>query len=219
MSLRSLISGWFRGRRSPASVHDQGAIPDRVVMGLGNPGGEYADTRHNVGFRVVERLAERHGGVWSAAPGLEARVASIHLGGMQCLLVEPQTFMNRSGRTATAMLSRFPTLDPAQNLLVVFDDLDLPPGRIRLRADGGAGGQRGMRDILEALDSRTVPRLRFGVGHPGQGGEAVVDWVLSPFDAADQRGVEQAVERAADAIEVALQQGLTAAMERFNAKA
>ena len=211
MALPSFIARWLAGRR-----HRRQA-PDRVVLGLGNPGEEYADTRHNVGFRVVERLAGRHGATWRADAGLEARIASFGLDGLDCLLVEPLTFMNRSGRTAAAIAERWPTLDFARDLLVVFDDLDLPTGRIRLRAEGGAGGQRGMSDILDTLGTRAIPRLRFGIGRPGVRGAAVVDWVLSPFTAAEQEGVDHAVERAADALEMALADGVAAARGRFNA--
>ena len=217
MSIRSFVGRLF-GRAEATGNDALGDAPDRVVLGLGNPGPEHAATRHNAGFRVVERLASRHGAAWSDAPGFDARVARADLDGLDCLLVEPLTFMNRSGRTAAAIADRWPALDFTTQALVVFDDLDLPVGRIRLRGEGGGGGQRGMTDILDALGTRAVPRLRFGVGHPGASGQAVVDWVLSPFDPADADRVADTVDRAATAIEVALREGLPAAMGRFNVK-
>jgi len=189
----------------------------KLVVGLGNPGPQYVGTRHNVGFRVLDLLAERHGAQWHRDRGLEARVARVELAGQRCLLVQPQTFMNRSGATLLAAAARWPTLDPARDLLIVYDDLDLPTGRIRLRPSGGPGGQRGMADIQRALDTQTIPRLRFGIGHPGASGK-VVDWVLSPFTAEEAQDLlPGAVERAADAIEASLGPGLIAAMGRFNA--
>lgn len=217
MSIRSVVGRLF-GRAEATGRDPLADAPDRVVLGLGNPGPEYALTRHNAGFRVVEHLAARHDATWSDAPALDARVARPDLDGLDCLLVEPLTFMNRSGRTAAAIADRWPALDFATQALVVFDDLDLPVGRIRLRGEGGGGGQRGMTDILDALETRAVPRLRFGVGHPGASGQAVIDWVLSPFDPADADLVAETVDRAANAIEVALRDGLAAAMGRFNAR-
>lgn len=191
--------------------------PERIVVGLGNPGPKYAETRHNVGFRVVERLAERAEGAWRSAPALDARVAPVTIAGRACLLVQPQTFVNRSGRTVEAILDRWPELDPAHDLVVVYDDLDLPVARLRLRPSGGHGGHNGLRDILAVLDRRDVPRLRFGVGHPGARGDAVVDWVLTPFAADEQATLEAGIERAADAIEATIADGIEAAMGRFNA--
>ena len=200
------------GPIGPASA----MAPARLIVGLGNPGDQYAGTRHNIGFRVVERLADRAGVSWQFDPGLDARVARTEIAGLDCLLLAPQTFMNRSGTSVFAACTRWPGLDPTSDLLVVYDDLDLPTGRIRLRPSGGAGGHRGIGDILERLDVRAVPRLRFGVGHPGTRDE-VLDWVLSPFPAEEETVVAGSVEHAADALEMALGEGLTVAMGQFNA--
>ncbi len=217
MSIRSVFARLL-GRADWAGADALRAVPDRVVLGLGNPGPEYEATRHNAGFRVVEHLAARHGAAWIPAPAFDARVARADVAGLDCLFVEPLTFMNRSGRTAAAIAARWPELDFSAHALVVFDDLDLPLGRIRLRGEGGGGGQRGMSDILDALDTRALPRLRFGVGHPGASGHAVIDWVLAPFDAEDTALLEETTARAATAIEVALREGLAVAMGRFNAR-
>ncbi len=189
--------------------------PRRLIVGLGNPGAKYESTRHNVGFRVVERLAERAGGEWRVDASLEARFAVVELVGEPCWLLEPQTFMNRSGRSVAAACERWPGLDPSTDVFVIYDDLDLPTGRIRLRPSGGGGGHRGIGDILSELDTRALPRLRFGVGHPGAS-NAVIDWVLAPFSGDEESELPAAVDRAADAIEAALRDGIPAAMGQFN---
>lgn len=194
-----------------------GDPPAFVVVGLGNPGDEYADTRHNIGFRVVEALATRWGLAWQAEPSCEARIARGPFADRDVLLVLPQTFMNGSGRSVEALRVEWPELAPAQ-FLVVFDDMDLPTGRIRLRPSGGGGGHRGIGDILAVLDDRGVPRLRFGVGHPGEAGQAVLDHVLSPFAVPEATVLSEAVERSVQAIEVVLADGLSEAMGQFNGK-
>lgn len=210
---------WWRrlfGGPPDAGVADL-PTPDWLVLGLGNPGPRYAATRHNAGFRVVERLAERSHASWRDDPAIEARVAPCRIDEVECLLVQPQTFMNASGRTLEAALDVWPTLDPETRLLVVYDDMDLPLGRIRLRPKGGAGGHNGIGDILDRLGTRSVARLRFGVGHPGAAGPAVLDWVLSPFADEEAEALEVAIERAADAVEAAMREGVVPAMGRFNA--
>ncbi len=223
------IRDFFRRRLRPNPVAGRaasakgprdagGAVPERIVVGLGNPGPEYARTRHNAGFLVVERLAERQGAAWSEDAALEARVARVSLRGGETLLLEPQTYMNRSGRSVEAALERWPTLDAERDLVVVYDDLDLPTGRIRLRPSGGAGGHRGMGDIQAVLDTKAIPRLRFGIGHPGRDGPPVVDYVLGPFPEAEEPILEDALERAADALEAIADGGFASAMGAFNAR-
>jgi PTH1 family peptidyl-tRNA hydrolase len=200
--------------------------PTRLIVGLGNPGPKYAATRHNVGFRIVELLADRHreglrGGrvEWRNDRALEAKISFVELDREICLLVEPQTFMNRSGKTLLAVFERWPELDPKADLLIVYDDLDLPTGRIRLRPSGGSGGHRGIGDILLELDTKEIPRLRFGVAHPGDAGE-VTDWVLEPFSAEEEATVLPAsLSRAVDAIEMVIREGVTPAMGQFNSNA
>ena len=208
--IREVVSRLFGGAPAPLGT------PDRLIVGLGNPGAKYAATRHNAGFRVLECLARRHGADFREEPGLDARVAPVELAGTACLLVEPQTFMNRSGTTVLAAMGRWPSIDPPRDLLVVYDDMDLPLGRIRLRPAGGGGGHNGIGDVLEAVGHSEVQRLRFGIGHPGQA-DAVLDWVLQPFTPEEVGPLEAAVERAADAVEAVVAEGLTAAMGRFNA--
>ena len=190
--------------------------PARLIVGLGNPGSKYEATRHNVGFRIVEKLADRHRGVWHDDRALDAKISTVEIEGQACLLVEPQTFMNRSGAAVLAVLERWPELDPTTDLLIVYDDLDLPTGRIRLRPSGGGGGHRGIGDILLELDTKAIGRLRFGVGHPGSAG-AVIDWVLAPFAVEEEATMlPAAVERAADAVEWTIRDGVTSAMGQFN---
>lgn len=170
-----------------------------------------------MGFRVVEALATRAGSVLEADAVLEARVATLDVGGRSGILLEPTTFMNRSGRAVLAALARWPALRPERDLLVVYDDLDLPPGRLRLRPGGRAGGHRGMADLVRVLGTESIPRLRFGIGHPGRA-DGVVDWVLEPFPPEDEAGwLSASVERAADAVLAVLRDGFVPAMGRFNA--
>ena len=189
------------------------------MVGLGNPGPEYARTRHNVGFRVLDLLAARSGTAFESDAGLRARVALARVAETPCVLLEPETFMNRSGESVQAALARWPSLAPERDLLVVYDDLDLPPGRLRLRPGGSAGGHRGMADIARVVGSEATPRLRFGIGHPGASA-AVIDWVLEPFAEAEEAELlPVALARAADAVESVIGEGLVAAMGRFNASA
>lgn len=208
-------------RSSPAaaSVSSSPADPPtRLIFGLGNPGEEYAATRHNIGFRVVELLADRFGGQWNVEPGLEARVCRVEIASENCLLVQPQGFMNRSGAAVRAALARWPALSLQTDLLVIYDDMDLPTGRLRLRPRGGSGGHRGIGDILCELDSKEIPRLRVGVGHPGSAGE-VVDWVLESFSSEEETLVlPDALDRAVAAVEATIRDGVTSAMGQFNAE-
>jgi PTH1 family peptidyl-tRNA hydrolase len=208
--IRQLWGRFFGARLDSVSA------PTRLIVGLGNPGAKFAWTRHNIGFRIVEKLASEHGAEWQFDRALNARIASIDLEGECCLLLEPQTFMNRSGAAVAAALERWPQLDRATDLLVVYDDLDLPTGRIRLRPSGGAGGHRGIGDVLLRLDTKAIPRLRFGVGHPGSA-SGVLEWVLAPFDTDEESEcLQEATERAVSAIQASIRLGLTSAMGQFN---
>lgn len=186
-----------------------GAI--RLVAGLGNPGREYENTRHNIGFLVLDRLAGRLGlGAFAFSNNWQALWAR---GADGCLFVKPQTFMNLSGR-AVAGVARYYKIPPAE-ILVVFDDLALPLGRLRLRPQGSAGGHNGLQSVLEFFDTAEVPRLRIGIGAAG-GGRGMVGHVLGKFRPDEQPAVAEAVERACEAIECARAEGLEAAMNRFN---
>jgi PTH1 family peptidyl-tRNA hydrolase len=184
-----------------------------MIVGLGNPGSEYVRHRHNIGFRVVDHLARCHHLAFARHKGAKAHVAEGQLGDHRALLVKPQTFMNQSGK-AVARLSRARKVPP-ERILVVYDDLDLPLGRLRLRPEGGSGGHRGMRSIIEHLGTQGFPRLRLGIDRP-PGSMDPAEYVLQPFDKQDADPVDQMVERAAAAVECWQTEGILNAMDRFN---
>ena len=183
----------------------------RLVVGLGNPGAEYRDTRHNVGFRVVEEMARRAG---VRPRGSECNCLVARAG--DALLALPQTYMNRSGYAVRCLVERHGIEPPA--VLVVLDEVALPLGRLRLRAAGSPGGHRGQESILESLQSDAVARLRLGVREEEAPvtGEGLADYVLAPFSAGAGEAVEAMVIRGADAAECWLAEGLERAMARFN---
>ncbi|HEY8477011.1 MAG TPA: aminoacyl-tRNA hydrolase [Chloroflexota bacterium] len=183
----------------------------KVVVGLGNPGAAYERNRHNIGFRCLDLLARRLG--WTFARRGNAAIAEGRLCGDLVLLVKPLTFMNLSGE-ALKRLRRDVSFSPA-DVLIVYDDLDLPLGVLRVRARGGSGGHRGVASVLEALGTLDVARVRIGIGRPPPGTN-VVDYVLEDFAPAEEPLAVAACERAADAIVTVLCQGTARAMERFN---
>ena len=181
-----------------------------VVLGLGNPGEEYLDTRHNVGFRVVEEVARRHGVPgWIEAASNE--LATVFVGRL-VVLARPQTFMNRSGGAADRLLDELDTTIEA--MLVVVDDIDLPLASLRLRRSGGPGTHNGLRDLCEKVGTG-FPRLRVGVRGDELSGD-LADYVLSPFADAEVEAAKAAVERAADAVEMALRDAFEKAMNAYN---
>lgn len=184
-----------------------------MIVGLGNPGPAYAANRHNVGFRCVERLGAAYNLRFDRRQK-KALVARGIIGERQVVLVKPQTFMNESG-LAVAPLARFYKVEPAR-LLVVYDDLDLPPGTIRLRAGGGSGGHRGMLSIIEQLGTQQFPRLRIGIGRPpGQMDPAA--YVLQDFSAEEESALDTTLQLATEAIVTWLNYGIEVAMSRYNA--
>jgi PTH1 family peptidyl-tRNA hydrolase len=192
--------------------HAQDAIGAmRLVVGLGNPGPEYAGTRHNAGFWVVDELAARHGFSF-AKRAYKADVAQGRIADEDVLLLKPQTFMNASGESV-GRASRDLGVEPA-DVVVVYDDLDLPVGRIRVRGASGAGGHHGVESLIETLGSRDFPRVRVGIGRPS-GGD-MIDYVLATPTREEASLLGESVERAADAIETVLAEGVARAMSRFN---
>ena len=149
----------------------------RLIVGLGNPGADYDKTRHNVGFWLLDSLARRYGGVFRREAKFHGEACQVSVDGHPLWLLKPQTFMNRSGASVIA-LARFYKLVP-EAILVVHDELDLPPGAVRLKRGGGHGGHNGLRDIIQQLGSREFLRLRLGIGHPGDS-RAVINYVLHP---------------------------------------
>lgn len=185
----------------------------KLVVGLGNPGSKYDETRHNVGSMVLDRLAA---GSLGAVPArkFDGLLTEIEIDYRRVLLLKPQTFMNLSGRSVRQALT-FYKLDPAADLLVLCDDLSLPLGRLRIRRGGSDGGQKGLRDIALHLGTQDYPRLRIGIGDRGPIDAA--DFVLSRFRPAERPIIDDALIAATQAVAVWVSQGLEAAMNRFNA--
>jgi len=186
----------------------------KLIVGLGNPGRRYRGTRHNVGWDVIARLAARAGIRVNEDEGF-AEVGRGAIGTSRVLLARPHTYMNVSGE-AVRDLRRRHRLRP-EDILIIVDDIDLPLGRLRLRAAGSAGGHNGLKSIIDALGTTEFPRLRVGIGRPPRGVDPA-DFVLTRFTAEEQPMVGEALERAADAVETAVTEGLPAAMNRVNAR-
>lgn len=190
----------------------------KIVLGLGNPGESYRHTRHNVGFRVLDLLAERAGVALESRGELGRKVwfAEAEIGGIPVVLGKPRTFMNRSGAAALALARR--SYAAAEEILVVFDDADLALGRVRVRPEGRAGGHNGLRSIIETLGSTAFPRVKLGVRGAGRHEEDLAEYVLTGF-APDEREVLQGMlSRGADAVEWVLRHGVESAMQEFNGK-
>ncbi len=183
----------------------------KIVVGLGNPGRKYAGTRHNVGFEVLEVLARQSAERWRSR--FEAELLEVQLAGERTLLVAPQTYMNLSGRSVRSVVEFYKT--PISDLLVISDDLNLPVGKLRLRASGTAGGQKGLKNIIDQLGTTEFARLRVGIGRPPAGADAV-NYVLQSFAKAERPQVEEAIQRAVEATERWVASGVDAAMNAFN---
>jgi PTH1 family peptidyl-tRNA hydrolase len=188
-------------------------MADLLVVGLGNPGAEYAHTRHNVGFDVVELLASRHGG--RLRKGKErALVDEVRVGGRRVALAQPQTYMNESGASVVRLVRRY-DIDDLHRLVVVQDELDLPTGRMKVKVGGGLAGHNGLRSIRAHLHSDDFVRVRIGVGKPPSK-EQGADHVLRRPGKATRAVLDAVIVRAADAVEAILDDGPEAAMDRFN---
>ena len=189
-----------------------------LIVGLGNPGPAYSHNRHNVGYWTVNRLARLHG-----IPLKARRLATVgegRIGDSEVTLVKPRTFVNDSGH-AVAAACKHTRVGP-ENILVVYDELDLPAGRLRIKAKGGTAGHKGIKSVAGALASTDFPRVRVGIGRPHVDGEPVWDpdvvavWVLSDPTPQETKTLQNAVERAAKAVELVLGEGVEAAMNRYN---
>jgi PTH1 family peptidyl-tRNA hydrolase len=185
-------------------------MPILLVAGLGNPGAEYAGTRHNIGFVVADRLAAQFGSKWERSAKWEALTTRCG----KAILVKPLSFMNRSGRPLRAV-AEFYKIHSDQTL-VVLDDLALPLGRIRIRPSGGTGGHNGLESIIAEFGTEAIPRLRIGIGSGLR--EGGVDYVLGRFSDEEKPLIDSAIERAAEAVKCAIDNGLVSAMNRFNSE-
>jgi PTH1 family peptidyl-tRNA hydrolase len=192
-----------------------------LIVGLGNPGIKYKNTRHNVGFMAVDYLAETSGVRFNKSD-FKSHWGKGNILGREVILVKPQTFMNLSGK-AVKVLADFFHIEP-KGILVIYDDIDLELGAIRIRLGGGSGGHRGMQSIIEYLGANNFPRIRLGIGRPKNEAEGlmlnaegdVADYVLSPFNSEEKDMLKQMLDRAKEAVDVLLKDGIEKAMNRFN---
>ena len=191
----------------------------RLIVGLGNPGPDYTETRHNVGFWTINRLARKHG--IDLDTSSQVSVGRGEIEGRTVVLAKPRTYVNRSGEAVWNLIKRY-EINGAAELLVVCDDLDLPVGKVRLRPAGGHGGYKGLQSIIEAVRSDQFPRLRIGIGRPVVRGEpswdpeAVSNYVLSDPPPDEREVLDRAVERAVQAIETSISEDVERAMSRYN---
>ena len=191
----------------------------KLVVGLGNPGRRYASNRHNVGFRIVERFARHRGiglstGKFGGSFG-RGRITDREGENIDVGTLLPETFMNRSGEVVAQALRYLPVGDPSEDVIVVYDDVDLPFGRLRIRPSGGSAGHRGLEDVIRHLGGGDFPRLRFGVDRPADAMETA-EYVLQDFSAQEQRELETHIDTAVEALETMLAEGVIPAMNRFN---
>ncbi|MBR4681703.1 MAG: aminoacyl-tRNA hydrolase [Elusimicrobiaceae bacterium] len=183
-----------------------------LLVGLGNPGTEYARTRHNVGFRILDAAANKWGAEWKPWQKL-GEYAKVSVGGADVFLLKPLTYMNESGR-AVSSLARFYKITP-QNCVICFDEAALPVGQLRLRKSGSSGGQKGMKSVIEQLGTQDIPRLRLGIG-PKPEKMDLVNFVLGKFSREEEDILARTLTRAVSALETYLSHGIEKAMDRFN---
>jgi len=198
---------WLRFLRHRA----QDGPVEKLIVGLGNPGRQYAHNRHNVGFQCLDRLAQARG-LSFAQRRAKASLVLGKIADVGVVLAKPLTYMNLSGQAVGQLVSFYKL--SLEDILVIYDDLDLPLGTIRLRPEGGSGGHKGMRSIIEALGSQAFPRLRVGIGRPLD--NDAVSYVLSDFTADEQITLESAYEKVVAAVELFLREGIEAAMNAYN---
>ena len=186
-----------------------------LIVGLGNPGKDYAKTRHNCGFRALDILADKLNCKVDKGKfqGLYDQTVK---GGRKLYLLKPQTYMNLSGRSVL-QLSAYYSIPP-QRIIVIFDDISLPPGRLRIRAEGSAGGHNGIKSIIAELGSQDFPRIKVGVGGKAHPEQDLADWVLSTFSASEEKELAKSLENAADAALMIIEDGIQAASNRYNGK-
>jgi len=186
-----------------------------LIVGLGNPGKDYARTRHNCGFRAIDILAGSLGCKVDKGK-FQGLYGQVIRGGRKLFLLKPQTFMNLSGRSVL-QLSAYYNIPP-QRIIVIFDDISLEPGRLRIRGNGSAGGHNGIKSIIGELGSQDFPRVKVGVGGKPHPEQDLADWVLSPFSAAEEKLLQPALENAAEAALMIIEKGIEQASCRYNGK-
>ena len=186
---------------------------DYLIVGLGNPGDKYEKTRHNVGFRIIDKIADKYNAK-TFKNKFEALYADCDIDGKTVMLLKPLTYMNNSGRAVSEAV-RFYKI-PTDNILVIFDDISMAAGRLRIRANGSHGGHNGLKDIIELLGTDNIARIKVGMGEKPHADYDLADWVLSVPSKEDTLLIEKAEDSAAQAVKVILKSGLSAAMNRFN---
>lgn len=186
----------------------------KLIVGLGNPGKKYELTRHNVGFEIID-LFRREIGAGKAKSVDFALITEGQLNGERIILAKPQTFMNSSGMAVSLLISRFSI--SLEDLWVIYDDIDLEFGMIRIRRSGSGGGHKGLRSIINHIKSQSFPRLRVGIGQPPRGMDAI-DHVLSKFSSQEREEMDQAEQTAVEALRVMILDGMDSAMNRFNVR-
>lgn len=184
-----------------------------LIVGLGNPGKDYVRTRHNCGFRAIDALAESLGCKIDKGK-FQGLYAQTTYKGKKLFLLKPQTYMNLSGRSVLQLSSYYSI--PPQRIIVLFDDISLEPGRLRIRADGSAGGHNGIKSIIQELGSQEFPRVKIGVGAKPHPEQDLADWVLSSFSAEEEKALSAALPHAADAALCILEKGIAEAANRYN---
>lgn len=185
----------------------------RIIVGLGNPGSQYDKTRHNVGFRVLDELAASLG-VKINRSRFKALTATVTMGGEKVLLMKPQTFMNASGLSVEPAAAFYKV--PSDRILVIFDDVSLPIGKIRIRAEGSAGGHNGLKSLIQSLGKQNFPRIKVGVGEKPHPDYDLADWVLSKFTAKEEKDLAAAIENAVDAVPFFLKNGTEKTAAKYN---
>jgi PTH1 family peptidyl-tRNA hydrolase len=189
-------------------------VPLKLIVGLGNPGPEYARTRHNAGFFLADELARRHGGTFRHEPRHQGDLAKVRIDGTELWLLKPMSFMNRSGGPVQSVASFYKI--PLESILVAYDELDFPAGVVRLKQGGGAGGHNGMRDIIAHVGD-AFWRLRIGIGHPGDKAQ-VLNYVLGRPQPDDERRILDSVQSAIDVVPMLLTEGAAKAMNRLHTR-
>ena len=192
----------------------------KLIVGMGNPGKAYAHNRHNIGFRCINHLAKVHS-IAAKRRQCQCQVGIGEVAGVELLLAKPRTFVNRSGEAVSRLMRRYGI--GIDDLLVIHDDLDLPPGKLRVRQGGSSGGHKGIDSILSALGSQDFPRIKVGIGRPTEEDgtrvtdeDAIINYVLGDFTPQEDKTIKPVIARVAEAVNCILAEGITAAMNKFN---
>jgi len=192
----------------------------KLIIGLGNPGKTYAHNRHNIGFRCLNHMAKLHS-IQVKKHQCQSQTGTGRIAGVEVLLAKPKTFVNLSGKAVGSLMRKYKI--PVTDLIVIYDNLDLPLGKLRLRPDGSAGGHKGISSIISALGSEDFPRIKVGIGRPTDGDgnplsdeDVIVGYVLSDFTPQEDRTIKPAIDTVAEAIDCILTEGIVAAMNKFN---